>query len=480
MDAESYFIDLIVTYAITLGVILTPYIITALITRKRISFKTANTLTITFSVLSFIVFCVIYFLIGEGMVKISPIVIWNTVGYFIIKPKSGISNSEKIKPNELKTENPESEKLNTAKLTNTVEHNKQNINLDESTIANLILTACKKSNLSILLTNEFSICDSVLFCRYLFIHTLKQNNLDEKVSISELDRLVAKGLNNIYNIQFDKCLSYFKKRSDFYSRIFAKVNDNINIVTEKLETLIEHDIVAHEFVEFDEFSPIMLTDFDKMFSVKTEIIQLSNSILKISKAYVERLKNENKEFKTTNSIASTIHESNKSTIIKDAKKKPKFKTAAIVLSITTAVFMISTVILSTSLITVNSKYEELNAKVYDLESSISSKENEIKNLKESNEDETIENLKNKLTASFYTEYAGCVGENDYYYHSDPYCDYFDSTSFYIYNIESAEAKGYKPCPYCVLNVVDKAKENDRINWEKEKNSDKPDLDVNWN
>lgn len=447
MDAGTYLLDLLISFAITLIVTLVPYLITVLITRKKIKSKTAKGLTITFSVLSFIIFCVLYFLSGEGVVSILPIVIWNTVGYFIIKPKSGISNSEKIEPNELKAENPESEKLNTAKLTNTVEHYKQNISLDESTIANLILTTCKKSKLSILLTNEFSICDSVLFCRYLFIHTLKQNNLDEKVNISELDKLIAKGLNNIYNIQFDKCLSYFKKRSDFYSRIFAKVNDNINSVIEKLETLIEHDIVADEFVEFDEFSPIMLTDFDKMFSVKTEIIQLSNSILKISKAYVERLKNENKELKTTNAIASTVQESDKNTILKEAKKKPKFKTVAIVLSITTAVFMISTVILSTSLITVNSKYEELNAKINSLETTIEQKDDKISRLDTeiSNQRGSIRALENELF--FYDAYAVCVDDNDSYYHK-PDCIYFDDSSFYIFNVESAKARGYSECPYC--------------------------------
>lgn len=479
MDAGTYLLDLLISFAITLIVTLVPYLITVLITRKKIKSKTAKGLTITFSVLSFIIFCVLNFLSGEGVVSILPIVIWNTVGYFIIKPKSGISNSEKIEPNELKAENTEAEKLNTAKLTNTVEHYKQNISLDESTIANLILTTCKKSKLSILLTNEFSICDSVLFCRFLFIHTLKQDNLDEKVNISELDKLIAKGLNNIYNIQFDKSLSYFKKRSDFYSRIFAKVNDNINSVIEKLETLIEHDIVADEFVEFDEFSPIMLTDFDKMFSVKTEIIQLSNSILKISKAYVERLKNENKELKTTNAIASTVQESDKNTIIKEAKKKPKFKTAAIVLSITTAVFMISTVILSTSLITVNSKYEELNAKVYDLENSISSKEKAIETYRDQ-----ISSLENQLTDSTVNEIKEkykntvCTDSISVYYHTSS-CSDCSRNGFTIWDdAESAESAGYSPCPNCIL--LDKAKENDRINWEKEKNSDKPDLDVNWN
>lgn len=216
MDAGTYLLDLLISFAITLIVTLVPYLITVLITRKNIKSKTAKGLTIAFSVLSFVIFCVMYFLSGEGGVSILPIVIWNTAGYFIIKPKSKISDSEKIEPNEFKEENTE----------------------------------------------------------------------------------------------------------------------------------------------------------------------LGNA----------------------NAITSTVHESDKNAIIKEAKKKPKFKTAAIILSITTAVFMISTVILSTSLITVNSKYEELQKEYNQLE----------------NSDFDWDSLRNKAVL------------------------------------------------------------NDYIAWQKEKNSDKPDLNVNWN
>ena len=40
-------------------------------------------------------------------------------------------------------------------------------------------------------------------------------------------------------------------------------------------------------------------------------------------------------------------------------------------------------------------------------------------------------------------------ENDYYHHYG--CPYFNDSSFYIFNSELAEARGIKPCPYCIGN-----------------------------
>lgn len=48
---------------------------------------------------------------------------------------------------------------------------------------------------------------------------------------------------------------------------------------------------------------------------------------------------------------------------------------------------------------------------------------------------------------FLYENAACVNDTGSYYHH-PDCDHFDDSSFYIYNTELAEAKGYKPCPNC--------------------------------
>ncbi len=51
---------------------------------------------------------------------------------------------------------------------------------------------------------------------------------------------------------------------------------------------------------------------------------------------------------------------------------------------------------------------------------------------------------------FYKYCAVCVNENDPYYHSYT-CSHFDTSYFWIYNIEAAKGKGYDPCPDCRLN-----------------------------
>lgn len=51
---------------------------------------------------------------------------------------------------------------------------------------------------------------------------------------------------------------------------------------------------------------------------------------------------------------------------------------------------------------------------------------------------------------FYKYCAVCVNENDPYYHHFT-CKHFDTSRFWIYNIEAAQGKGYDPCPDCRLN-----------------------------
>lgn len=51
---------------------------------------------------------------------------------------------------------------------------------------------------------------------------------------------------------------------------------------------------------------------------------------------------------------------------------------------------------------------------------------------------------------FYEYYAVCVNEESPYYHNYS-CDKFESSSFWIYNIEAAKGRGYDPCPKCRLN-----------------------------
>ncbi len=51
--------------------------------------------------------------------------------------------------------------------------------------------------------------------------------------------------------------------------------------------------------------------------------------------------------------------------------------------------------------------------------------------------------------SFYESYAAIVPINSNYYHSDYNCSHCNlNNGFYIYSIEAAEYRDYKPCPYC--------------------------------
>lgn len=70
----------------TLAVTLLPYVITFFITKKKhLTKKTTKILTIIFSIISFAVFCVIGFLSGQNGISVAPVVIWNIIGYLIIR-----------------------------------------------------------------------------------------------------------------------------------------------------------------------------------------------------------------------------------------------------------------------------------------------------------------------------------------------------------------------------------------------------------
>lgn len=95
MSATSIISNFFISLGITLLIVLTPYLITFAITKKeKISPKLAKILTAVFSALSFAITCVIFFYSGQNGVSILPLVLWNTVGYFIIKPKYYVKPDE--------------------------------------------------------------------------------------------------------------------------------------------------------------------------------------------------------------------------------------------------------------------------------------------------------------------------------------------------------------------------------------------------
>lgn len=67
--------------------------------------------------------------------------------------------------------------------------------------------------------------------------------------------------------------------------------------------------------------------------------------------------------------------------------------------------------------------------------------------------ETISDLRKEIYDSaerldFYDSFIVFCDDNSNYYHKYD-CDKWDNESFYAYNIENAEAQGYKPCPDCI-------------------------------
>lgn len=178
----------------------------------------------------------------------------------------------------------------------------------------------------------------------------------------------------------------------------------------------------------------------------TIIALFSDLFNKISKKHrsenkINQIHTSNHEQTTTELDISNLN--SKST----NKNNPKQKRTLIILSITTAIFFVSTVILSIGLISVNRDYNEITAKVKKLETNIEQQDAEISRLDRQllNQQGTINSLNNDLY--FYEAYAVCVDDNDSFYHR-PGCEYFDDSSFYIYNTEAAKARGYSECPYC--------------------------------
>ena len=86
--------DFLLSIIYTLAVTLLPYIITFFITKKKqLTLKTTKILTIIFSIISFAVFCVIGFLSGQSGISVVPVVIWNGIGYLIIRKNIKQSNN---------------------------------------------------------------------------------------------------------------------------------------------------------------------------------------------------------------------------------------------------------------------------------------------------------------------------------------------------------------------------------------------------
>lgn len=129
------------------------------------------------------------------------------------------------------------------------------------------------------------------------------------------------------------------------------------------------------------------------------------------------------------------------------KKQNKLTVPMIIVSVLAAVALVSAGILGIAWLS-DKRYiaaqkniiEEQQDSILEQEETIKTKSEEYLAL-----NEKYQSLQENY--DFYYKFAACVDENNNYYHHYG-CDYFDDSSFWIYNINAADEKGYKPCPHC--------------------------------
>ncbi len=90
----------------------------------------------------------------------------------------------------------------------------------------------------------------------------------------------------------------------------------------------------------------------------------------------------------------------------------------------------------------------LNSTIASQETKIANLNKQVEDLQDDYFDAVMENLQQLSKLSFYEDYAVVVpddGTNLYHTYG---CDYLDTSYFWIYNIEAAIGKGFKPCSHC--------------------------------
>lgn len=169
--------------------------------------------------------------------------------------------------------------------------------------------------------------------------------------------------------------------------------------------------------------------------------------------YIESTEQENEE--RNKSYKETI----RNEVIEKNANKPCFEknssrnTLKIAIA-TASILLVASICLNAFLFQINSKNE---LKLSEVQVELSKNQDEIKDLKwhykyESERADNFskldqESIERNIYYFFYYDYAACINDNSVYYHHAS-CDYFDDSSFNIYNVDLAESYGYKPCPVC--------------------------------
>lgn len=100
------------------------------------------------------------------------------------------------------------------------------------------------------------------------------------------------------------------------------------------------------------------------------------------------------------------------------------------------------------LVDTKAEISELNAQVSTLEKQVNSKKKTINTLREENSDLRDKNTDYFLEHLFFSSHAVIVSDDGTRKYHKYGCDDLDTSSFWIYNSEAAEDKGYYACSKC--------------------------------
>lgn len=128
-------------------------------------------------------------------------------------------------------------------------------------------------------------------------------------------------------------------------------------------------------------------------------------------------------------------------------KRHSVSKSIIVLSITTAIFCLSTIGLTIGMFYQTDKLNAINTELVSVSRENGIIEKDLERAQRESRTYFQENIELNDKLEFYDNHVVCINNGSNYYHK-PDCEYFDDSSFYIYNTETAQARGYTECPYC--------------------------------
>lgn len=238
MNAQNYLLNILISIIITLAVVLIPYIAIRLITHRHIQEKTAKIITIIYSVISFFIFLIIGFLTESEAVSIFPVILWNTVGYFIIKPKSKA-------PQEIPKSSPE--KIQMAEMLSKQNIKRSDMDLIPNKISSMLKTSC-----SLFAENLYALSDTLLFSYYIVSYYVSNSSMLDMRKKEFLRHIKNKLLNiasDDFNYEKNEVIELWRKRNNYVKNIFLQ-NDGVLNLSEIINEFIliyNYDISENKY-----------------------------------------------------------------------------------------------------------------------------------------------------------------------------------------------------------------------------------------